>query len=99
MTDKTSRRLLVSKPGPHKVFLNWRKAPEQDLWLYARSFHTAAKKLAGALELDSGQLTEFDISPVVFMYRHAAELHLKAIVLAENSSLRAGIRGMIGPQG
>jgi|ERR1017187_590546 hypothetical protein len=87
MLKKTSRtRLSASTPGPHKAVLNWPKHPEQDLWFYARSFHMAAKKLAGALDLDSGQFTDFDVAPVVFMYRHAVELHLKALVLGEGGN-------------
>src|ERR1017187_5870798 len=46
--------------------------PEQDLWLYARSFHTAAKKLAASFHPDASPFTGFDASPVVFMYHHAA---------------------------
>ena len=46
-------RLPVANPGPHNTALNWPNVPEQDLWLYARSFHMAAKKLAGALKLDA----------------------------------------------
>src|ERR1017187_6720067 len=90
MLKKTSRtRLSASTPGPHKAVLNWPKHPEQDLWFYARSFHMAAKKLAGALDLDSGQFTDFDVAPVVFMYRHAVELHLKALVLGEGGNFLA----------
>jgi hypothetical protein len=76
-------RLFVPKPGPNNTVLNWRNVPERDLWLYARSFHTAAKKLAGTLEVDSGPMSDFDPCPVVLMYRHAIELHLKALVLGE----------------
>jgi hypothetical protein len=65
---------------------NRRNVPPQDLFLYARSFHMAAKKLADALEVDSGPVTEFAACPVVFMYRHALELHLKAIVLGEGGN-------------
>jgi hypothetical protein len=82
-------RLPVSNPRPHKGVLNWRKVPERDLWLYARSFHKAAKKLAGALELDAGPATYFDACPVVFMYRHAVELHLKAVVLGDGGNFLA----------
>jgi hypothetical protein len=81
-----STRLLASDLGPHNSVLNWRNVPKRDLWLYARSFHTAAKKLAGALELDSGTFTDFNACPVVFMYRHAIELHLKALVLGEGGN-------------
>src|ERR1035441_8792546 len=80
-------RLFVSDPRPHRAVLN--RDNERDLWLHARSFHNAAKTLAGALELDSGQVTDFDVSPVVFMYRHAVELHLKAIVLGEGGKFLA----------
>ena len=64
--------------------MNIRKSeniPVDDLFLCARSFHNAAKKLAAALDLDSGPITEADISPLVFMYRGTLELYLKAIVL------------------
>ena len=90
-TKKTPKRshLFVSNPGPYNAVSNWRNVPERDLWLYARSFHTAAKKLAGALELDPGPMPEFDSCPVVFMYRHALELHLKAIVLGDGSNVLA----------
>jgi hypothetical protein len=82
-------RQFVSKPRSNKTLLNWRNIPERDLWLYARSFHTAAKKLAGTLDLDSGPMSDFDPCPVVFMYRHAVELHLKALVLGEGGNFLA----------
>jgi hypothetical protein len=62
---------------------NRHNIPEKDLFLYARSFHKAATALAGSLQIDATPLTESDVSPVVFMYRHALELHLKALVLGE----------------
>jgi hypothetical protein len=79
-------RPFISNPGPHNSVLNRHNIPVMDLFLYARSFHTAAKKLAGALEHDSGPLTDFNACPVVFMYRHAVELHLKALVLGEGGN-------------
>ena len=57
--------------------------PPGDLHLYARSFHNSAKVLAGSFRLDASFLPEADASPVVFMYRHALELHLKTIVRGE----------------
>jgi hypothetical protein len=59
---------------------------DRDLWLYALSFHEAARKLAGALEPGPGPFAEVNASPVVFMYRHAIELHLKAIVLGDGGN-------------
>jgi len=38
------------RPTPDAATRNRCNVPPQDLFLYARSFHAAAKKLAGALE-------------------------------------------------
>ena len=65
-----------------------KKTSPTDLFLYARSFHKAAKALA-AFQLDASPLADFDVSPVVFMYRHAVELHLKAIVLGDGGNFLA----------
>src|SRR6266481_5231118 len=80
---------LVPKPGTHVTGRNEHGVPERDLFLYARPFHKAAKTLAGALELDSGPFSEFDACPVVFMYRHAVELHLKVLVLGDGGNFLA----------
>jgi hypothetical protein len=82
-------RLTVSDPRPQNAALNWPNVPERDLFLYARSFHKAAKTLAASLQLDASPLAAFDVSPVVFMYRHAVELHLKAIVLGDGGNFLA----------
>jgi hypothetical protein len=82
-------RLTVSDPRSHNTVLNRRNIPAGDLFLYARSYHKAAKALAGSLQLDINPFAEFDICPVVFMYRHAVELHLKAIVLGEGGNFLA----------
>jgi len=62
--------------------------PDQDFWLYARSFHAAAKQLAEAPEFDSA-FADFAACPVVFMYRHALELHLKALILGNGGNFLA----------
>jgi len=64
-----------------------RHTPPKDLFLYARAFHKAAKTLAASFQPDS--VTDLDASPVVFMYRQAVELHLKAIVLGEGGNFLA----------
>jgi hypothetical protein len=68
---------------------NCQNIAERDFFLYARSFHDAAKTLAASLRPDASPFTAFDIAPVVFMYRHALELHLKAIVLGEGGNFLA----------
>ena len=86
MKKKPSR---LSGSSPHRMILNWRKVPEEDFWSYARAFHMAAKKLAGTLEAGSGPFSQFDACPAVFLYRHAVELQLKALVLGAGSNFLA----------
>jgi hypothetical protein len=81
-------RLTVSDPRPQNAALNWPNIPSRDIFLHAQSFHKAAKALA-AFQLDASPLADFDVSPVVFMYRHAVELHLKAIVLGDGGNFLA----------
>jgi len=64
--------------------LKWRNVPEQDFYLYARSFHAAAKRLAGIL--DSTSLTALDVCPVLSAYRKAVEVSLKVLVLGEGGT-------------
>ena len=73
----------------HSVLMNWRDIPEDDYFLFARSYHVAAKKLARALELEPGPIPEFDLCPVLSAYRRAVELHLKLIVLGDGGNFLA----------
>lgn len=66
--------------------MNWRNLPEHDYFLFARSYHTAAKKLARSLDIDPGPIPAFDLCPVLSAYRHAIELFLKVIVLGEGGN-------------
>jgi hypothetical protein len=42
--------------------------------------------MAAMLQLDPGPFNEIDASPVFFLYRHALELQLKAIVLGDGGN-------------
>lgn len=68
---------------------NWRNVSDDDFWAYARSFHLAAKKLAGTLEGGSGPFSQFDACSVVYLYRHAIELELMASVLGAGGNFLA----------
>jgi len=70
-------------PTSRNAFLNSHHISPKDLFLYAWSFHKAAKTLAASFQADANSFVEADASAVVFMYRQALELHLKAIVLGE----------------
>jgi hypothetical protein len=69
--------------------MEWRNLHEHDYFLYARSFHTSAKKLARMLDDDPSPIADFDLCPVLSAYRHALELHLKVIVLGEGGNFLA----------
>jgi hypothetical protein len=85
-----SPRFFVPNPMQHHGVLDWHNVP-QEFYYYASTFHVAAKKLAEAMEmeLDSGPFTKFSACPVVFMYRHAIELHLMTFVLGEGGNFLA----------
>lgn len=66
--------------------MNWRKLPEHDYFLLARSYHVAAKKLVRSLDLDPGLIPDFDLCPLLSLNRHAIELHLKDMVLGDGGN-------------
>jgi hypothetical protein len=89
MQKKPVRRLVMSNPERHPRILDWHNVPEEEFFLYARAFRAAAKTMALAVELAPGPSTKFAACPVVFMYRHALELHLKALILGDGSNFLA----------
>ncbi len=89
MQKKPARRLVMSNSEQHPGILNWQIVPEEEFFLYARAFRATTKKMALALELDPDATTKFAACPVVFMYRHALELHLKALILGDGSNFLA----------
>src|ERR1035437_492683 len=80
---------LASTPGPQSRVPVRHYTPPKDLFLYARSFHKAAKALAASFQADANPFAEAEVSAVVFMYRHAVELHLKAMVLGDGGNFLA----------
>ena len=71
-------------PKPKKVAQpderTWHNGGDIEIDLYARSLHKAAKTLITTLDLQPNPKTAWDACPVVLLYRHAVELHLKALV-------------------
>ncbi len=74
--------------GHGTVVLNSHGAREREFTYFARAFHRSAKELADGLKRTKqfglyGIPTEdFRAYPVVFLYRHALELHMKAVILS-----------------
>lgn len=60
------------------LLLNWNGQSGREAWETARAYRVAAERLLDAA-LQAGETWE-SIDPVMFCYRHAAELHLKALI-------------------
>lgn len=64
---------------PHgNIVVNFRQNPVNDLVAFAMGYHNAAKRLVGSIKTSSGY-PDYDGYPIVFLYRQALELYLKAI--------------------
>jgi hypothetical protein len=81
MAARAQRQKLF---GPGKtihgnVVLNFMGRPEAEFDIYAAAFWRAGRSLASSLAKQRG-FRDFDACPIVFLYGHALELYMKAIV-------------------
>ncbi len=61
------------------VVFNFLRPAIGQLWAFAASYHEAGKILVAKMEASPGY-RDYDGYPILFLYRHALELYLKAIV-------------------
>ena len=73
-------RMIEPKPKARSTLPSWHNGADTEIHLYARSLQKAAKTLIEKLEQEHNARTDWDVCPVVFLYREALELHLKALV-------------------
>jgi hypothetical protein len=74
------------RPGRSRgdTVLNYKVDPKSELASYGHAFHEAGRRLVERLmERRRGDfdLYPFSVCPIVFLYRHALELHLKAVIV------------------
>jgi hypothetical protein len=69
------------------VSRSWHNGGDIEIGLYARSLQNAAKTLVKKLELDQSARTDWDVCPVVLLYRQALEIRLKLLIGAGNDFL------------
>jgi hypothetical protein len=62
------------------VVMNFQDAASSEFGVYARAFHTAGQALFERM-FDKSSYNSLEGCPIIFLYRHAFELYLKAIVL------------------
>lgn len=86
MAERPNRRLFQPQRGPQSTTLNWNNGPIREFCRYAEAFHNAAKVLVNSLDLDLNPNSDWNACPVVFLYRHSAELYLKGIVLGDGAN-------------
>lgn len=81
MPGDRSTSSLFDAGGPSgNVVLNWSQAPRAEFELYASAFCRAARELTRSFDAKQGH-SDSDACPIVFLYRHATELYLKAAVI------------------
>src|SRR6266404_2839264 len=71
------------KPQAHmhgSVVLNFTRHAKGDLHIYAHAHQQAASKLVDVFRANP-YYSDAEACPIVFLYRHAIELYLKAILL------------------
>ena len=70
---------LDEKRSPRDVIISFTSTPRYDFGAFAHGYHLAAKSLAEAFLKKPG-FADYEGYPIVFMYRHALELHFKNII-------------------
>ncbi len=74
------RQLFKAADGAAgNVVLNWAGSPKSELALIGEAYHRAARSLVDGFDEKRGY-SDLDAYPVVFLYRHALELLIKAVL-------------------
>lgn len=71
--------LFVPRGDLSDVVLNWHGRPTEKLGSYAEAYHSAARRLFETSP--PADLHDINACPIVFLYRHSLELHLKEILI------------------
>jgi hypothetical protein len=81
--SQDKRSLFQADRSYGNIVLNFQHAADSEFGVYARAFHTAGKALFEQM-FDRASYNDLEGCPIIFLYRHALELYLKAIVLHGN---------------
>lgn len=79
MSERTTHWLFESKDIHGNVVFNFTGRPIEDLAAFAEGYHRAGRHLAAHLDASS-VYCDYEGYPILFLYRHALELYLKAII-------------------
>jgi len=84
---KKSRLFNNHTRGNGTVVMNWHDTAEREFTFFAEAFYQSAKESADILRkgnnlgLNGNPAIDFKAYPIVFLYRHALELYMKAVIL------------------
>jgi hypothetical protein len=94
MAIKKKRKLFVDDGRPHgTVILNWHGTPEREFTYFAEAFRVLAQESVAKLKTDRRfglhgiPIEDFKAYPIIFLYRHALELYMKAVLLVGSKML------------
>jgi hypothetical protein len=98
------KKCITAGPRPFQgtkprrnVVLNYGYAAGREFGPYGRAFHQAGRSLA-KLFLEKQGFSDFECVPIVYLYRHSLELHLKGIILAGNRLMELDGEGLSDTQ-
>jgi hypothetical protein len=72
-------RFFIPNDHHGNVVFNFTSQPIEDLPAYALGYREAGRSLAANIGASNGY-ADYDGYPILFLYRHALELYLKAVV-------------------
>jgi len=94
MPIKKKRKLFVDNGRPHgTVILNWHGTPEREFTYFAEAFRVLAQESVAKLKTNRRfgllgiPIEDFKAYPIIFLYRHALELYMKAVLLVGSKML------------
>jgi hypothetical protein len=80
MKKRFATRFSKPKAKRSATIESWHNGADAEIHLYARSLQKAAKSLVEKLTPQQSPGTAWDVCPIIWLYRQALELHLKALV-------------------
>ncbi len=77
---KFVERFSGAKPRKSAPAETWHNGGDIEIDLYTRSLQRAASTVVAKLAVDEKVRNDWDVGPIVLLYRQALELRLKAVV-------------------
>jgi hypothetical protein len=90
---KRVSRVFQPVSDHRNVLLNFQASPKSEFYFYVRPYHEAARTLARRA-IERRAFRDLDALPIVFLYRHALELAVKAVIVHGNQRMALSGEGL-----